>query len=464
MGMVPRTTPQQQALPLPMARTASRSSIGAMSSERTPTPWYRQRLWHIQPLRDVATIIAILLLLRLGEAMSVVTVPLLLGLGLAYVLEPMVRFLEKRSRWLTRTRIVVILMGMVIGGAVALVVVAVPVAYRQAKDLWQQRATLVKAADQLATEPRLPDFARSYVQTTNAFLHSALLNQEQEAAISTSAPVSRPTSVSDDNDEARIRRIVSEELDRRADDAAREASPDLAGYLAGIASTIGNVVGWVVMLFLTGFFALIWSLSFPAVLLSGERLIPDRYRDDSMRILAQMDAAVSGFVRGRLTIAAILVVHYCIGWWLCGIPGALLLGVATGILTIIPYASALGTVVAYALLIAQILAGTHTGSFYHDAAGAVVWWRVLVIPALVPFLSQILDDYILTPTIQGKATKLSMPMIVAAVVAGGSLGGLFGMLLAIPVAACARILITELLWPRIRSWLDGERKDPLPLD
>jgi len=50
-----------------------------------------------------------------------------------------------------------------------------------------------------------------------------------------------------------------------------------------------------------------------------------------------------------------------------------------------------------------------------------------------------------------------------AVLAGGSLGGVYGMLLAIPVAACMKIALRELLLPRIKQWVEGRAKDPLPM-
>jgi predicted PurR-regulated permease PerM len=42
--------------------------------------------------------------------------------------------------------------------------------------------------------------------------------------------------------------------------------------------------------------------------------------------------------------------------------------------------------------------------------------------------------------------------------------GVYGMLLAIPVAACVKILCTDLLLPQIRAWTSGEAADPLPID
>ena len=70
----------------------------------------------------------------------------------------------------------------------------------------------------------------------------------------------------------------------------------------------------------------------------------------------------------------------------------------------------------------------------------------------------------LTPVIAGKATNLDPVTILVAVLAGGSVMGVYGMLLAIPAAACGKILATEVLLPKVRAWTKGEARDPLPID
>ena len=78
-------------------------------------------------------------------------------------------------------------------------------------------------------------------------------------------------------------------------------------------------------------------------------------------------------------------------------------------------------------------------------------------------LGQVLDDYVLTPLIQGKSTNMDTPSILFASMAGGTLAGVYGLLLAIPVAACLKILLKEVFWPRFRVWAEGKAKDFLPI-
>ena len=90
------------------------------------------------------------------------------------------------------------------------------------------------------------------------------------------------------------------------------------------------------------------------------------------------------------------------------------------------------------------------------------WWGIILWPTFVYVIVQIIETYMLTPAIAGKATNLDPVTILVAVLAGGSVGGIYGMILAIPAAACAKILITDVLLPRVKKWVKGEAEDPLP--
>jgi predicted PurR-regulated permease PerM len=76
----------------------------------------------------------------------------------------------------------------------------------------------------------------------------------------------------------------------------------------------------------------------------------------------------------------------------------------------------------------------------------------LVIPAIVNAFAQSLEDYVLTPLIQGQVTHLHPIAIMLAIIAGGSLAGLYGMILAVPIAACTKVMLSEVVGPRLRQW------------
>ncbi len=159
-----------------------------------------------------------------------------------------------------------------------------------------------------------------------------------------------------------------------------------------------------------------------------------------------MDQAVSSFFRGRLVIGLIMAVLFAVGWspLLTDVPYWLVLALLTGLLSLIPYAAALGWLVAL-LLKALELSGT---------SGVTMWGWVLGLGglSLVYGIVQFFEGWLLTPWIQGKSLDLSAVTILIAVFVGAAVGGLYGMILAIPITACGKILLREILLPRLGAW------------
>src|SRR5690606_12292527 len=149
----------------------------------------------------------------------------------------------------------------------------------------------------------------------------------------------------------------------------------------------------------------------------------------------------------------ILGLFHAIGWLIVGVPAAVFLGLVAGVLSLVPYVIGITLPVAIGLL-------------WFDQQGAEqplsIWWIVLG-PTIVYLVAQFLEGYVLQPLIHGKSTNLDAATIVAAVIASASIAGIYGALLAIPVTACLKIIITDVVWPRVQDWLEGRAEDPLPI-
>ncbi len=121
-------------------------------------------------------------------------------------------------------------------------------------------------------------------------------------------------------------------------------------------------------------------------------------------------------------------------------------------LVIIPYASSMATPLVILLMCLD------PPSVWHGE-----WWWIVGGPILVLGINQFTDDYLLNPRIQGKRTNMDIPTILFASIAGGALAGVYGLLVAIPTAACVKILLNEVFWPRFRAWSQGQAPDILPI-
>ena len=168
--------------------------------------------------------------------------------------------------------------------------------------------------------------------------------------------------------------------------------------------------------------------------------IPASHRVRTLDLLHQMDLAVSAFVRGRLVQSLVMIVTLSIGWWIVGVPYWFLLGLATGLMNLVPFLPAVGWLIALVLTVMTALTGGEPFSFW-----------LLLWPTVVYFVAQLLDGWVVEPLVQGKATNLDPLTVLLVVLVGGAVAGLLGLLLAIPIAACIKILSQEFILPRLRE-------------
>ena len=207
--------------------------------------------------------------------------------------------------------------------------------------------------------------------------------------------------------------------------------------------------------FLIPFYFYYVSVHWPAITGFLAQLIPHARRDSVLEILDEMDRAVAGFVRGRIVICAVMGAMFAIGWQMCGVPYGIALGLLTGALSIVPYLGGIGLPFALGLLVAD--------QFTLEESARMSIIAMLLWPTAVFIVVQTIEGYLLTPIIAGKATNLDPVTIVVAILAGGSVAGVYGMLLAIPIAACGKIAAKRMLLPRVKAWARGDVADPLPL-
>jgi predicted PurR-regulated permease PerM len=159
-----------------------------------------------------------------------------------------------------------------------------------------------------------------------------------------------------------------------------------------------------------------------------------------------MDKAVGGYFRTRLFIALVMGIMYSVGWGIAGVPYWLLIGMFGGLLGIIPYAAMFAWIAAMVLRYLELENGI---AGVTDALAVLLW------PSLVYGIVQASDDWLLTPWLQGRELEMNFVTIILAVLIGGAVAGLLGMLLAVPTAACARILWAEVLRPKLATYAES---------
>ena len=139
-----------------------------------------------------------------------------------------------------------------------------------------------------------------------------------------------------------------------------------------------------------------------------------------------MDEAIAGFVRGQTAVCLILGSFYAVGLTLAGLNFGLLIGLASGLITFIPYVGSMtGLVVATGVAIAQ---------FWPE------YTPILIVLGIF-FVGQFLEGYVLSPKLVGESVGLHPVWLMFALFAFGYLFGFVGLLIAVPLAAIIGVLL-----------------------
>jgi predicted PurR-regulated permease PerM len=154
------------------------------------------------------------------------------------------------------------------------------------------------------------------------------------------------------------------------------------------------------------------------------------------RVLLRSESIVGGYIRGQALTSLLMAIFVFVLLSICKVPNALALAVFAGLADVLPYIGAiLSTAPAAAAATSQ---GTLTVA--------------IVVVAMLAY--QEFESRVLVPRIYGRALRLPSSMVLLALLAGGTLLGIIGALLALPIAAALRMLIEEL-----RVALPGESVD-----
>ncbi len=314
--------------------------------------------------------------------------PLLLGLLAAYLLDPAVTWFEHRGR--SRLTGIIVISAVLILALVVFFLFVVPALGDQIERL----------AD------RLPEYQKRVRTQIEPWF---------------------------DRLEARYPEEI-EEAQERVVQSLRENLPQVAGSIGRWTKKFfTNIFDFLLLLLNLIFvpvFAFYLLMDFPKVKEGIASLIPLPYREVSLERIREVDQAVSSFLRGQLTIALILAAINAIGLMILDVPLGLGIGLVAGLANMIPY-MALIVGLAPALLLAWA---------EHQS------WLLLLGVVAVFSGAQLLEGTVLSPRILSKSVNLHPVWVLLAIIAGGSLFGFFGMLLAVPVAAAIQVFA--------RHWLE----------
>jgi predicted PurR-regulated permease PerM len=169
-------------------------------------------------------------------------------------------------------------------------------------------------------------------------------------------------------------------------------------------------------------------------------LAPEGYRDDVRRIYGEIKIIWRGYLRGNLSLMLITGILFTIAWLVIGVPGAIVLGLIAGLLTIIPD---LGPAIAAIL---AILVSLVEGSTYLPLTN--FWFGVLVLAVYMVLIN--VKNIWIRPRIFGRSVEMHDGVVFVAIVAAVVIEGILGALIVIPVLASVSV-IAGYFWRRIQG-------------
>lgn len=184
-----------------------------------------------------------------------------------------------------------------------------------------------------------------------------------------------------------------------------------------------HIILWLVSVLLTIIYVLFILIDYPQIATGFKLLAPRKYRRAFLSVFAEVSTSMNHYFRGQGIVALCAVVLYCIGFSIVGLPLALPMGVLVGLLFMIPYFQYV-TVIPVAII-----------CFIYSLGGNADFLPMLGKCGLVYLISQSICDYVITPHVMRKEIGLNPAVILLALSVWGSLLGIIGMIIALPLTS-----------------------------
>lgn len=202
------------------------------------------------------------------------------------------------------------------------------------------------------------------------------------------------------------------------------------------------IVGWLIVFL----YVIFIMLDYDRLMLGFKLMVPPRFRKVTYKVANDIKDSMNHYFRGQALISCCVAVVYCTGFWLAGLPLAVLLGLGTAVLFMIPYCQYISLIPVTLLCLVSSAGG---GSDFWT-----MWWECIATFAAV----QVIGDLVLTPRIMGKAMGLNPAIILLSLSVWGSLLGFIGLIIALPLTTLLLSYYEQYVILRNNSEPPAERK------
>jgi predicted PurR-regulated permease PerM len=200
-------------------------------------------------------------------------------------------------------------------------------------------------------------------------------------------------------------------------DTVKSAIPKVWAVLSQSFSIVSSVFS----LTMVALYTLFILLDYEEITKGWPQLLPRRYRPFAKHLVADVEEGMNKYFRGQALVAFCVGVLFSIGFLIIDFPLAIALGMFIGLLNMVPYLQLVGLI---PTVILAIVKAADTGQNF---------WFILLMALVVFAVVQIIQDTFLTPKIMGHVTGLNSAIILLSLSIWGSLLGILGMIIALPM-------------------------------
>jgi predicted PurR-regulated permease PerM len=206
----------------------------------------------------------------------------------------------------------------------------------------------------------------------------------------------------------------------------------LSESVGSFLNNIGAVLNAVLVAFIIPFLAFYIVKDFEVFERTALRYVPRTHRVSVVRLIKDIDAALGSYIRGQVIVCLLIGLLAYAGYWMIGLPYPLLLAAVVAIFNIIPYL------------------GPYFGATPALVIASTISLKMMLFVILVNTVCQIVEGNIISPQIVGRTLHMHPLLIIFAVLVGGELAGIAGMILAVPFFAAGKVVLQHLFAYYIR--------------
>ena len=354
------------------------------------------------------SIIGILIVVAIGlwllYEIRVIFPPLVLALLIIYLLNPIVTRLQQRG--VRRSVGAVLAYVVVLGGLTVLGMALAPFVSEQVTNFSQN----------------LPELREDLVDTINDFARGVddrfgieIDTQQISCLLGTEG-----TSVAGEFSTA------------ECDEVTREFRERISHHAGRITEIGFSVLEGLLVFILAPLLALYILIDLPQLQRDALNLVPESHREEFADLGSKIGRAVGGFFRGQLFVALVVGIMSSFGFWLIGLPFWLVIGAIAGFTNLIPL---VGPFIGGGL---GLVVGTIT-------EGAGLGFGAAVVALIV----QQIDNHVISPNVMKRTVQLHPATVMLSLLAGGTLAGFWGILLAVPAVAVVKLLLAHFWTTRV---------------